>query len=159
VDNAEIVAAIAAGELDGLAAALERHAGPLFGHCHPIAPGAAAEAVHDAFIVAWEQLGGLSDPDRLYPWLQTVAENECLRQMLIAGTAAAPAGTAPAGALPPELAGQVLSACADITPAGRTGSAWRTGPARSAMTASRSRTPGPRTGHAGSPGLRVLPRR
>jgi hypothetical protein len=131
VDNAEIVAAIAAGDLDGLAAALERYADPLFGHCHPIAPGAAAEAVHDAFIVAWEQLGGLGDPGRLYPWLQAVAENECFRQMLIAGTAAVPAGIPQAGALPSELARQVLSACADNTPAGRAyrvSVAYRAGP-------------------------------
>jgi hypothetical protein len=131
VDNAEIIAAIAAGELDGLAAALERYADPLLEHCHPIAPGAAAEAVHDAFIVAWEQLSGLGDPGWLYPWLQAVAENECFRQGLIAGTAAGPAGTAPAGALPSELAGQVLSACADNTPAGRAyrvSVAYRAGP-------------------------------
>jgi hypothetical protein len=130
VDNAEIVASIAAGELDGLAAALEKYADPLFGHCQLIAPACATQAVHDAFIVAWEQLGGLGDPDRLYPWLQAVAERECGRQMLIAGPAAA-TGTPQAGALPPELPGQVCSACADNTPGGRAyrvGVAYQAGP-------------------------------
>jgi hypothetical protein len=131
VDDAEIVSAIAAGNLDGLAAALERYANPLFKHCQLIAPEAAADAVREAFIVAWEKLVGLSDPDRLYPWLRALAENECFRRLHTSGAVAAPGDAPQAGAVPSELPGQVLGACADNTPAGRAyrvSMAYRAGP-------------------------------
>jgi hypothetical protein len=120
VDDAQIVAAISAGELTGLAglaAALDKYAAPLYEYCYSMAPEFAAEAVQDTFVVASCTLGMLDDPDRLYHWLQTVAGNECYRRTLAGSTDVA---LPPAEAvLPPRLPGQVLSACADNTPAGR----------------------------------------
>ncbi len=144
MDDVAVVAAISAGELDGLAAALDRYAASLYEHCYPMAPEFAAEAVHDTFIVAWCRLEALRDPGRLWLWLETVAANECYRRLLASGSVApgqadiqadVEAGAradVEAGAradvearvrakptLPAVLPGQVLSACADNTPAGR----------------------------------------
>jgi hypothetical protein len=120
MDDAEVVEAIAAGELDGLAAALDRYAAALFDSCYAMVgdPEVAAEAVRDTFIVAWCRLDGLRDPGKLELWLRTVAGNECYRHLLTSG---GPPQTAVAEspALPDRLPGQVLMACADDTPAGR----------------------------------------
>lgn len=114
-----VVAAIAAGELDGLAAALDRYAAALYDYCYAMVPAVAAEAVRDTFVIAWSGMDRLRDPVKLYPWLQAVAGNECFRRALTGGPAEAPAGDAPEPALPPGLPGQVLSACADNTSVGR----------------------------------------
>src|ERR1700730_378668 len=133
VDDPEVVAAIAAGELDGLAAALDKYAAPLYEHCYSMAPEVAADAVEDTFIIAWSKLGGLRDPGQLYPWLWAVAGNECFRRTLADRVTDAHAFVAPEATPPPEttlppgLPGQILSACADNTPAGR---APRTGTPR-----------------------------
>jgi hypothetical protein len=119
VDDAEVVAAIASGKLDGLAAALDRYAASLFDYCYSMAPAVAADAVHDTFIVAWGRLSELQDPGKLWSWLQAVAGNECFRRSLTEGATEEPAGIAPEASLPPVLPGRVLSACADNTPAGR----------------------------------------
>ncbi len=141
----ELVAAIAAGDADGLAEAYDRYAAPLYTYCRFMLPdpdpmGSAAQAVQDTFIIAAAKLAELADPDRLRPWLHAVARNECLRRLgpryPDAGVPASPpAGSLPAGSLPagslapggamPEVAlpgklrGKVLAACADSTPAGR----------------------------------------
>lgn len=106
---------ISAGELDGLAAALDKYAAPLYDYCHSMAPEFAAQAVHDTFVVAWCRLETLRDPDKLYLWLQTIAGNECYRRML----AGDPGEVEARLGLPPRLPGQVLSACVDNTPPGR----------------------------------------
>jgi hypothetical protein len=132
VDDAEIVAAIAAGELDGLAAALDRYAVSLFEYCHSMAPEAAVDAVHDTFIVAWCKLAGLRDPGKLCSWLETVAGNECFRHTLIDGepdqdqTQTRPVEVAGPAEMPPGLPGRVISECADETPAGRAPRVWVT---------------------------------
>ena len=82
MDDPEVVAAIAAGELDGLAAALDKYAAPLYEYCYSMAPEIAADAVQDTFIIAWSNLGGLRDPGKLHPWLRAVAGNECFRRTL-----------------------------------------------------------------------------
>jgi hypothetical protein len=125
MDDPEVAAAIAAGELDGLAAALDKYAASLYEYCYAMAPEVAADAVQDTFILAWSKLDGLRDPDRLHPWLQAVAGNECFRRTLADCVTDAHAGVAPEATplpettLPPGLPGQILSACADNTPAGR----------------------------------------
>jgi hypothetical protein len=119
VDDPAVVAAIAAGDLDGLAAALDRYAAALYDYCYAMGPAVAAEAVRDTFVIAWSGIGRLRDPAKLYRWLQVVAGNECFRRALAGGAAEAQAGAAPESALPPGLPGQVLSACADNTSAGR----------------------------------------
>jgi len=93
MDDPEVVAAIAAGDLDGLAAALDRYAGSLYGYCCSMAPEVAAGAVQDTFIIAWSRLGGLRDPGELHSWLQAVAGNECFRRTL-PGVTGAHAGRA-----------------------------------------------------------------
>jgi hypothetical protein len=125
MDDPEVAAAIAAGELDGLAAALDKYAASLYEYCYSMAPELAADAVQDTFIIAWSKLGGLRDPGKLHPWLQAVAGNECFRRTLTDSVTDAHADVPPEATPPPEttlppgLPGQILSACADNTPAGR----------------------------------------
>jgi Sigma-70 region 2 len=125
VDDPEVVAAIAAGELDGLAAALDKYAASLYEYCYSMAPEVAADTVQDTFIIAWSKLDGLRDPGKLHPWLQAVAGNECFRGTLADRVTDAHADVPPETTPPPEttlppgLPGQILSACADNTPAGR----------------------------------------
>jgi hypothetical protein len=125
MDDPDVVAAIAAGEPDGLAAALDKYAAPLYEHCYSMAPEIAADAVQDAFIIAWSRLGGLRDPGKLHSWLQAVAGNECFRRTLansvtdVHADVPPEATSSPKTTLPPGLPGQILSACADDTPAGR----------------------------------------
>ena len=82
MDDPEVAAAIAAGELEGLAAALDKYAASLYEYCYSMAPEVAADAVQDTFIIAWSKLEGLRDPGQLHPWLQAVAGNECFRRTL-----------------------------------------------------------------------------
>jgi RNA polymerase sigma factor (sigma-70 family) len=88
MDDREVVAAIAAGDLAGLADAYDQYAESLYGYCHWMLtdPADAADAVQDTFVVAAGRLGGLRDPRKLHPWLYAVARNECRRRL---GTAEA----------------------------------------------------------------------
>ena len=83
MDDREIVASTAAGDLDGLAAAYDEHAESLYGYCHWMLgePKDAADAVQDTFVIAAVRLGGLTDPRKLRPWLYAVARNECHRRL------------------------------------------------------------------------------
>jgi hypothetical protein len=133
MQDRELVAAIVAGDPDGLAEAYDRYAAPLYAYCRsmlpgPDAPDEAASAVTDTFVIATVKLPGLSDPDQVGSWLHAVARNECLGRPgaldrpVPAGTAPAAAGLAGAGlsdAAPAGLREQVLAACGDNTPAGR----------------------------------------
>ena len=132
----ELVAAIVAGDPQGLGEAYDRYAAPLYTYCRFMLPDPdpldrAALAVQDTFIIATARLQELRDPDRLRPWLHAVARNECQRQLGPAGSQGSGNDTAgsagrpdPDGArsevtLPPGLREQVLKACADDTPTGR----------------------------------------
>jgi Sigma-70 region 2 len=135
MQDRELVAAITAGDADGLAEAYDRYALPLYTYCRFMLPdpdpmGSSAEALQDTFIIAAAKLPGLSDPDRLRPWLHAVARNECLRRHgpqhpESAAPATPPAGfPGPEGAMPPVvlpdgLGNKVLAACADNSPTGR----------------------------------------
>ncbi len=79
----DIVAAIVAGDLAGLAAAYDRYAAALHAYCRSLLaePADAADAVQDTFLTAAAKLAGLRDPDRLRPWLYAVARNECFRRL------------------------------------------------------------------------------
>jgi RNA polymerase sigma factor (sigma-70 family) len=79
MDDREIVAAIVAGDLAGLAAAYDEHAASLYGYCRWMLsePEDAADAVEETFVIAAGRLDGLRDPRRLRPWLYAVARNEC----------------------------------------------------------------------------------
>ncbi len=79
MSDGEIAASIARSELAGLAAAFDRYGVSLYGYCQSllIYPADAADAVHDAFVVAWTKIPCLQDPDRLRAWLFAIARNEC----------------------------------------------------------------------------------
>ena len=125
-----MVAAIVAGDPDGLAEAYDRYAAPLYTNCRFMLPvsdpsGSAADAVQDTFVIATSRLQGLRDPDQLGSWLHAVARNECLRRLSVTGGPAElgeqpdPYGPMPAVALPAGLRERVVRACTDSTPAGR----------------------------------------
>jgi RNA polymerase sigma factor (sigma-70 family) len=82
MDDREIVAALAAGDPDGLAGAYDRYAAPLYGYCWSMLPEAseAAEAVRDTFTLAVRQLGRIRDPGKVRSWLFSTARTECLRR-------------------------------------------------------------------------------
>jgi DNA-directed RNA polymerase specialized sigma24 family protein len=79
----EIVAAVVAGDADGLAAAYDRYAAPLHGFCCSLLaePAEAADAVQVTFIIASARLDRPHDPDLLRSWLFAVARNECHRRL------------------------------------------------------------------------------
>jgi RNA polymerase sigma factor (sigma-70 family) len=83
MDDREIVAAIVAGDLGGLASAYDQYAESLYGYCRWMMhdPADAADAVLDTFVIAAGRLGGLRDPRKLRPWLYAVARNECHRRL------------------------------------------------------------------------------
>ena len=137
MQDRELVAAIVAGDSDGLAEAYDRYAAALYTYCRfmlpgPHPPGSAADAVADTFIVAAAKLQGLRNPDQLRPWLHAVARNECLRQ-LGPGEPAGPAVAAGLAGLgggglrpvpdevspPAGLRERMLKEGADNTPTGR----------------------------------------
>jgi RNA polymerase sigma factor (sigma-70 family) len=81
--DSEVVAAIVAGDPTGLAEAYDRYAGPLYVFCQAMLrePADAADVVQDTFVIAAPRMSALRDPQRLRPWLYTVARNECLRRL------------------------------------------------------------------------------
>ena len=90
VQDGEIVAAIVAGEPDGLAEAYDRYAPALYAYCRSLLtePADAADAIQDTFIITVGKVGGLRDPDRFRPWLYAVARNECFRRLRARGLSA-----------------------------------------------------------------------
>ena len=94
-DN-EIVAAIVASDLDGLAEAYDKYAAGLYGYCRSLLrePADAADAVQDTFVIAAAKAGELRDPSRLRPWLYAVARNECHRRLRAGNVSAMLAETA-----------------------------------------------------------------
>src|ERR1700722_8427024 len=135
MQDQEVVAAIVAGDPEGIAEAYDQYAAPLYAYCSFMLPGPgdAAAAVRDTFLIATVRLEGLRDPGKLRSWLLAVARSECLRRRSAAGIRsplpklprpasgddAAPAVELPAVELPAGLRRQVLTACADSTPSGR----------------------------------------
>ena len=80
--DSEVVAAIVAGNPQGLAEAYDRYASPLYTYCRSLLRESAdaADAVQDTFVIAASRLAGLRDRNRLRPWLYAVARNECHRR-------------------------------------------------------------------------------
>src|ERR1700689_3035404 len=83
MDDREIVAAIAAGDLAGLADAFDEYAESLYGYCRGMLhePADADDALQDTFVIAAGRVDGLQDPRKLHPWLYAVARNECYRRV------------------------------------------------------------------------------
>jgi len=81
--DSEVVAAIVAGDPEGLAEAYDRYASSLYTYCRSLLRESAdaADAVQDTFVTAASRLAGLRDRDRLRPWLYAVARNECHRRL------------------------------------------------------------------------------
>ncbi|GAA3726368.1 sigma-70 family RNA polymerase sigma factor [Salinactinospora qingdaonensis] len=79
--DAEIVDAMLAGEPHGLAEAYRYYADRLHDYCLRLLDDyeAAADAVHDTFIIAGERVGRLRNPDALRPWLYAIARSQCHR--------------------------------------------------------------------------------
>ena len=83
MDDGEIVAAITAGDLGGLAVAYDTYATPLHGYCRWMLrdPGQAGEALRETFVTAAASLGGLKDASQLRGWLYATARDECHRRL------------------------------------------------------------------------------
>ncbi|HEX7068977.1 MAG TPA: sigma-70 family RNA polymerase sigma factor [Candidatus Limnocylindria bacterium] len=71
------------GDQDALARIMAAHDSDMTRICMVICgnPGTAREAVQAAWPIAWRKLGSLRDPDRLRPWLMSVAANEARKIM------------------------------------------------------------------------------
>jgi DNA-directed RNA polymerase specialized sigma24 family protein len=96
MDDRDIVAALTAGDADGIEHAYDKHAASLYGYCHSMVPQPtdAAVALQDTFVIASARLSGLRDPRRLRPWLYAVARIECRRWLRPADTGPVPPGRA-----------------------------------------------------------------
>jgi len=82
MEDREIVAAIAAGDLAGVADAYDKYGESLDGYCRWMLsePDDAADAVRDTFVVAAGRVARLRDARKLHAWLYAVARNECHRR-------------------------------------------------------------------------------
>jgi RNA polymerase sigma factor (sigma-70 family) len=83
MQDREVVAAVVAGDPEGITEAYDRYALPLYSYCRSLLrePADAADAVQDTFLIATAKLGGLRDPGKLRSWLYSVARNECYRRL------------------------------------------------------------------------------
>jgi RNA polymerase sigma factor (sigma-70 family) len=83
MQDREVVAAIVAGDPEGIGEAYDRYALSLYSYCRSLLhePADAADAVQDTFLIATSKLGGLRDPGKLRSWLYAVARNECYRRL------------------------------------------------------------------------------
>ncbi|HLK73087.1 MAG TPA: sigma-70 family RNA polymerase sigma factor [Streptosporangiaceae bacterium] len=91
MQDRDMVAAIVAGDQEGMAEAYDKYAVPLYSYCRSLLrePADAADAVQDTFLVAAAKLGGLRDPGKLRSWLYAVARNECYRRLRAGETTSA----------------------------------------------------------------------
>ena len=79
--DGELATAAAAGDRAAFAGIYDRYADRLHDFCVGMLRNTdnAADCVQDAFCIAATRLGQLKDPERLRPWLYSVARNEALR--------------------------------------------------------------------------------
>jgi len=77
------VTSAAAGDVAALADIVAHHHRDMARVCAVITGDAdlAEEAVQAAWPIAWKRLGSLRDPERLRPWLISIAANEARQQM------------------------------------------------------------------------------
>lgn len=82
-----MVAAIAAGNPAGIAAAYDRYAAALYAYCQWMLdqPTDAAEALRDSFVVASATIGDLADGADLRPWLYALTRRQCQWQLRAVG--------------------------------------------------------------------------
>jgi RNA polymerase sigma factor (sigma-70 family) len=81
VDDPLLVELLVVDDPRGLAGVYDRYADRLFAYCITLLHDrdSAADAVHDTLLIARERAAQLRDPDRLRPWLYSIARNECMR--------------------------------------------------------------------------------
>jgi RNA polymerase sigma factor (sigma-70 family) len=83
VSDAELARASAAGDRTAFAGIYDRYADRLHDFCAGMLGDrdSAADCVQDAFCIAATRLPQLRDPDKLRPWLYSIARNEALRRI------------------------------------------------------------------------------
>jgi RNA polymerase sigma factor (sigma-70 family) len=83
VEDADLVAAMARKDPSGLDAIYRRYAPRLFAYARTLVGDgdSAADIVHDTILLASERVAQLRDPQRLRPWLYSIARHEGLRQL------------------------------------------------------------------------------
>ncbi|MEU7981943.1 sigma-70 family RNA polymerase sigma factor [Micromonospora sp. NPDC049081] len=83
LDDRALVDALRRGDRVGLEGIYRRYADRLYTYARVMLrePEAAADAVHDAFLLAGQRIDQLRDPDRLRSWLYAIVRTECLRQL------------------------------------------------------------------------------
>ena len=127
-----MVAAVVAGERDGIAEVYDRYAASLYAYCHSMLPKPeAAEVVQDTFLIAvrgWT--GSVILTGSMPGCMPSHATSACAASGPRVATAAAlvsrlsGSGRTAGGHASDRTRGQVLTACADNSPTGRrTGSA------------------------------------
>lgn len=81
--DAELVAAVRAGDRAAFAAVYDRYGGKLYDFAYATTRHRedAADAVADTFVRFAERLGQLREADRLRPWLYAITRHECLRRL------------------------------------------------------------------------------
>jgi RNA polymerase sigma factor (sigma-70 family) len=87
--DAELVAAVRAGDPEAFAAVYDRYADRLHDFCHSVLRDRheAADAMQDTFVLAAQRIGQLRDPEKLRPWLFAIARHEALRRAKARGRA------------------------------------------------------------------------
>ena len=120
MDDRDIVAAIVAGDGDGIAYAYRKYAASLYRYCHWMVPESAdaTVALQDTFVIAAAKLGRLRDPRDLRPWLYAVARSECHRWRRPAQAAPVPAEAAEEGPEPRKRASAALGGLGPGEPLG-----------------------------------------
>ncbi len=82
-DAASLVARAAAGDAAAFGQIYDLHSSTIYDFCRSILrdDADAADAAHDAFLIAYRKLGDLRDPEKLRPWLYSIARRESLRRI------------------------------------------------------------------------------
>jgi RNA polymerase sigma factor (sigma-70 family) len=81
--DGDLVRAAAEGDRQAFAEIYDRYADRLYDFCVGLLGDrdAAADCVQDAFCVAATDLGGLREPDKLRPWLYSIARHHAMRRL------------------------------------------------------------------------------
>src|SRR5690606_14732054 len=82
-NDAGLAVAAAGGDMQAFAVIYDRYANRLHDFCAGMLADrdGAADCVQDTFCIAATRLHQLRDPDRLRPWLYSIARNEALRRI------------------------------------------------------------------------------
>ncbi len=83
LSDGDLARAAADGDRDALAEIYDRFADRLYDFCVGLIGDrdAAADCVQDAFCVAATDLGGLREPDKIRPWLYSIARHQAMRRL------------------------------------------------------------------------------